>query len=190
MNKKTLYIIFGLIVVALIIVAIVCCLSYYKQPQVLPDIVDSGDSSSLSSSSIPSTAYECNADAKICPDGSAVGRTGQKCEFAACPPSTATSATLRTTVGQKVTGLQVTITPLAVTEDSRCPANANCIWAGTVKVKTKIQSGMGTSEMVLELGKEVTTEAETITLTEVTPTKTQEAIPSPSYRFVFEVRKK
>ncbi len=27
----------------------------------------------------------CTADAKICPDGSAVGRTGPKCEFAPCP---------------------------------------------------------------------------------------------------------
>lgn len=27
----------------------------------------------------------CTEEAKICPDGSAVGRTGPKCEFAACP---------------------------------------------------------------------------------------------------------
>ena len=27
----------------------------------------------------------CTADAKLCPDGSAVGRTGPNCEFAACP---------------------------------------------------------------------------------------------------------
>lgn len=27
----------------------------------------------------------CTADAKICPDGSAVGRSGPKCEFAPCP---------------------------------------------------------------------------------------------------------
>lgn len=27
----------------------------------------------------------CTMEAKICPDGSAVGRTGPKCEFAACP---------------------------------------------------------------------------------------------------------
>lgn len=29
----------------------------------------------------------CTADAKICPDGSAVGRTGPNCEFAECPSS-------------------------------------------------------------------------------------------------------
>lgn len=27
----------------------------------------------------------CTMDAKICPDGSAVGRTGPRCEFAPCP---------------------------------------------------------------------------------------------------------
>jgi len=29
----------------------------------------------------------CTAEAKICPDGSAVGRVGPNCEFAACPAS-------------------------------------------------------------------------------------------------------
>ena len=27
----------------------------------------------------------CTEEAKICPDGSVVGRSGPKCEFAACP---------------------------------------------------------------------------------------------------------
>jgi hypothetical protein len=27
----------------------------------------------------------CQEDAKVCPDGSSVGRTGPDCEFAACP---------------------------------------------------------------------------------------------------------
>ncbi len=32
----------------------------------------------------------CTAEAKLCPDGSAVGRTGPNCEFAECPMSTST----------------------------------------------------------------------------------------------------
>ena len=32
----------------------------------------------------------CTADAKICPDGSAVGRSGPNCEFAACPQANST----------------------------------------------------------------------------------------------------
>ncbi|HEY5383147.1 MAG TPA: hypothetical protein VIJ88_01165 [Candidatus Paceibacterota bacterium] len=35
----------------------------------------------------------CTMEAKLCPDGTAVGRTGPNCEFAACPTSTSTSAT-------------------------------------------------------------------------------------------------
>ena len=133
----------------------------------------------------------CTQEAKICPDGSSVGRTGPNCEFAACPAADAKSATLGATLGEVVTALNVTLTPLEVTEDSRCPADAQCIWAGTVKVRTKLQSALGTSEMTLELGSPTTTEAEEITLTEVSPGKTQGGtIPDSSYRFTFEVKKR
>ena len=37
------------------------------------------------------SATACTMDAKICPDGSAVGRTGPNCEFAPCPTSVATT---------------------------------------------------------------------------------------------------
>ncbi|MDD1677799.1 MAG: hypothetical protein LUO93_01260 [Methanomicrobiales archaeon] len=33
----------------------------------------------------------CTADAKICPDGTAVGRVPPDCEFAPCPPLNCTS---------------------------------------------------------------------------------------------------
>ena len=33
----------------------------------------------------------CTMEAKLCPDGSYVGRSGPKCEFAACPTATTTS---------------------------------------------------------------------------------------------------
>lgn len=39
------------------------------------------------------TPVACTLDAKICPDGSAVGRIGPDCEFAACPGDALTSAT-------------------------------------------------------------------------------------------------
>ena len=34
--------------------------------------------------------YACTMEAKICPDGTAVGRSGPKCEFAPCPVATTT----------------------------------------------------------------------------------------------------
>ncbi len=33
----------------------------------------------------PTTPRACTEEAKICPDGSSVGRTGPNCEFAPCP---------------------------------------------------------------------------------------------------------
>lgn len=39
----------------------------------------------LRPSSVPTEPVACTMDAKICPDGSAVGRSGPKCEFAPCP---------------------------------------------------------------------------------------------------------
>jgi len=133
----------------------------------------------------------CTMEAKLCPDGSYVGRTGPKCEFTACPSPSATSTILRTALGQKVEGLNVTLTPLEVTEDSRCPADVQCVWAGTVKVRTKIESGLGESIMIFEPGKPITTEAESITLKEVTPApRSGQPIPPSSYRFVFDVAKR
>ncbi len=41
----------------------------------------------------PDGTTACTQEAKICPDGSAVGRTGPNCEFTACPEATATSST-------------------------------------------------------------------------------------------------
>jgi hypothetical protein len=38
----------------------------------------------------------CTMEAKICPDGSSVGRSGPSCEFAACPGATSTSIGIKT----------------------------------------------------------------------------------------------
>lgn len=48
---------------------------------------------SPSPSSSPSPGVACTLDAKICPDGSSVGRTPPSCEFAPCPTSTPASET-------------------------------------------------------------------------------------------------
>ena len=39
----------------------------------------------------PGSAAACTAEAMVCPDGSAVGRTGPNCEFTPCPTPAATS---------------------------------------------------------------------------------------------------
>jgi hypothetical protein len=77
----------------------------------------------------------------------------------------------------------ISITPLEVVEDSRCPVGVQCIWAGTLKLKVLISSGLGVSESVIELGGSITTEAEEVRFLMVTPK-------SEDYKFTFEVLKR
>lgn len=85
----------------------------------------------------------------------------------------------------------LSIRPTEVLEDSRCPENARCIQAGTVKVSVRIRSAMGVSTNTFEPGTSITTEAEEITLLGVYPEKnTNRTIAPGDYRFMFEVRQR
>jgi hypothetical protein len=139
----------------------------------------------------------CTMDAKICPDGSAVGRIPPSCQFAACPatqtPPVSSSGPITVTVslGQQAGGLRATITPLEVLEDSRCPVNANCIWAGTVRLRVSIASGSGASQDTIVLNTPITTESHVITLTEVGPQAIAGEEKDPSkYKFTFTISKR
>ena len=66
----------------------------------------------------------CTMEAKICPDGSAVGRTGPMCEFAACPVTpTPTSTTTEATTTGSINGY-VTLSPTCPVETT--PPDPNC----------------------------------------------------------------
>lgn len=134
-------------------------------------------------------SYACQADAKICPDGSAVGRQGPKCEFAACPSALATSSIVTTYLGGTVTGLNVSVSPQEVVSDSRCPVDVTCIWAGTVEVRTVLSTSVSHGEHVLTLGEPQSFGEYIVTLIDVSPAKTQEAVTESSYRFTFEIEK-
>ncbi len=139
----------------------------------------------------PSDGQMCTMEAKICPDGSAVGRTGPNCEFAECPSAPTGPISLDVRLGKEVSGLDVRITPLEVVADSRCPVDVTCIWAGTVKVRARLMSGLGEAMPEFELGKPITTEAEIVTLTEVLPPpKAGVKIKDSEYVFMFEVAKR
>lgn len=85
----------------------------------------------------------------------------------------------------------IVITPKRVIEDSRCPADAECFWAGRIRIKAIVDSGMGasaTAEQDLELGGLLTTEAHAVRLTEVMPVPlSTETINPADYRFTFKV---
>ncbi len=134
--------------------------------------------------------YQCHNDGKVCWDGSIVGRMGNDCHFVACPLESATTTIIRTTLGQPMTGLNVTLIPKEIISDSRCPADAQCVWAGTVEVKTVMATQVGHGEHVVKLNERRVFGDFFVTLIEVNPVpKTGEQIPGSSYRFVFEVSK-
>lgn len=86
----------------------------------------------------------CTMEAKLCPDGSAVGRTGPNCEFTACPEvgTTPTPATgdIVLGLGQKGKVGDLEITMNSIVQDSRCPVGVQCIWAGEVKANVTFRS--------------------------------------------------
>lgn len=83
----------------------------------------------------------------------------------------------------------VVVTPKRVLEDSRCPANVQCIWAGRVVLETVI-SGSGWRETAnLELGKEYRSQGTALALVKVSPDKvTGNALAPADYLFEFERR--
>ena len=93
-------------------------------------------------------------------------------------------------IGQKFVSREVTITPLEVVQDSRCPIepNVQCIWAGTVQVKVKLESEGNVQEAVLELSSPITFVGQRVSLTVVTPATLPEKVILPNdYRFQFLV---
>lgn len=84
-------------------------------------------------------------------------------------PAAGTSVTVQTRLGQSVEALGEIITPKTVLEDSRCPSDVQCIWAGTVRVEGVVQGGMGEGSLTFELDKMNTTEVNEITLVGVEP---------------------
>jgi hypothetical protein len=92
-------------------------------------------------------------------------------------------------IGQPTRVGTLVATPMRVVEDSRCPMNARCVWAGRVILETRID-GAGWRETVnLELGKEYRTHAAGMALVGVSPHKMagESTLPAP-YTFTFEPR--
>lgn len=67
---------------------------------------------SASDSNLAPTPIVCTQEAKLCPDGSYVGRTGLNCEFAACPVTSPTPISTQTTLQQLQQQIQQTIQQL------------------------------------------------------------------------------
>ena len=81
----------------------------------------------------------------------------------------------------------LTVRPLAVIEDSRCPAQVQCVWAGRVRIRADV-SGDGMRE--LTLGEPLAVSGGTLTLVDVRPGKrAPEAIAPRAYQFTFRFQR-
>lgn len=79
------------------------------------------------------------------------------------------------------------VTPQTVIEDSRCPVNVRCIWAGRTIVRSLVRGGAWQRTIDLTLGEPQTVADGALALVSVTPgQRTGSEIPAPAYRFAFE----
>lgn len=144
----------------------------------------------------PQQPRMCTMEARLCPDGSAVGRTGPNCEFAPCPNATSTPGDggLPTpsgsvvALGQRILNNGVYITPLEVLEDSRCPVDVQCIQAGTVRLRTDLTNVSTRQTVILTLNNPTTFAGQTVVLKNVFPAHHSKLEIKPSdYRFEISV---
>ena len=91
-------------------------------------------------------------------------------------------------LGQPVAVGNIVLTPMRVTEDSRCPINARCVWAGRITVETRVD-GAGWRETVpLSLGETATARGYTLALVSAEPGQMAGGpeVKPQDYRFAFE----
>jgi hypothetical protein len=132
----------------------------------------------------------CTQEAKLCPDGSSVGRTGANCAFAECPtpPVTQVKEGTVAALNQKILNNGILITPLSVVADSRCPVDVACIWAGEVSLKVLLEKGTTRSELVIKSQTPVVFGDTKISLTNVIPeNNSKKTFNKDDYRFTFLV---
>ncbi len=95
-----------------------------------------------------------------------------------------------TPLGTTLSIYDVSVTPIEVVEDSRCPTGVQCIQAGRIRVKTLISNGTKTVERIFQLDDPITFDNIAFTLTTVSPVKKANATITPAeYRFVFVAQK-
>lgn len=107
------------------------------------------------------------------------------------PESVAVPQGSAVALGQAVQVGSVVATPMEVVEDSRCPINARCIWAGRLVVKTRIDGPGWRDTADLTLGEPWSTHGLVLALTSGEPGKMAgegQETPKEAYRFTYEIK--
>jgi hypothetical protein len=127
----------------------------------------------------------CTMDAEMCPDGSYVGRSGPKCEFV-CPSPMVKGSEAK--IGQTIVIGGIKITPLELIEDSRCPEDVTCVWAGKVRIKVRLSDNTKSEDVILSTGESYSNFTKGSISFSVLPEKTTtKTIPTSEYRFNFVI---
>ncbi|MEO0063573.1 MAG: hypothetical protein RLZZ08_2133 [Pseudomonadota bacterium] len=85
------------------------------------------------------------------------------------PPALAAGSAA--TLGQPVWVGKLIVTPAGVIEDSRCPKNARCVWAGRLIVNARIDGNGWRQTAPLTLGEPYALQGTSVTLVSGTPEK-------------------
>lgn len=91
-------------------------------------------------------------------------------------------------LGQPVEVADIVLTPMRVTEDSRCPINARCVWAGRIIVETRVDGRGWRETLPLQLGEPAGTHGYVLNLVSAEPGKMAggpDTRPK-DYRFAYE----
>lgn len=108
------------------------------------------------------------------------------CAAVPYPETASPDGIVRAAIGQRVYVDGPNVTPLAVIEDSRCPMNARCIWAGRTRLSVRIE--LGSRSEIREIGsdKPIPVADGQLSLVEIQPDAVAgQPVDASAYRFGF-----
>ncbi len=81
----------------------------------------------------------------------------------------------------------LTVRPIFLIEDSRCPTSVQCVWAGRLLVRVEVRSRDHNEQIDLELGKSQQVSGGDLKLVSAMPARSEATPAMPKdYRFTFE----
>ena len=90
-------------------------------------------------------------------------------------------------IGETVVVSGPSVMPLKVLEDSRCPMEARCVWAGRVRLSVQVTTGRGTKVQELATDKPLAVADGMLELQSVMPPRsTQRTLLPSDYRFTLK----
>lgn len=191
-SKRGVYIALGIIL--LVILASVTA-KHAQAPQIDNDYATTTTSNSIENGDTPSTSTPATTPTTgNSSGGNDMNGSGNDEPSGPIQNTGLQSPILMTLYGKHIVGTtnsQIMINPWAVLEDSRCPIDVQCIWAGRARVGIHFYNPSNNTviqDAILEVGQSVTIGGIQITLLQVSPsTLSTHKIKDSEYRFTFDI---